>query len=232
MFHFHIECEELTLLCSFYQNPLDSFCYEYSWLSSSHTSCLVPLSERAAVWEVVASLQASLIYPGTWGFCKRDAVQIMSAPHRLLLLCNPGGFSVHQGSFRCVRWWLQGFAVRGGESLREEGRGGGWGRERKESCVASLGFYCVSWCVTWQNLLKSHCFGAVCVGWVQIWTFMFCMISGYYIAFFSSCHSHCPEFPFIPVRMTRSLSPLREVPKNGPFGRPFMIKPVLPHEEF
>lgn len=163
MFHFHIECEEPTLLCSLDQNPLDSFCYEYSWLSSSLTSCLVPLSERAAVWEVVASLPASLIYPGTWGFCQRDAVQIMSAPHRLLLLCNPGGFSVHQGSFRCVRWRLQGFAVRGGESLREEGRGGGWGRERKESCVASLGFYCVHWCVTWQNMLKSHCFGAVCV---------------------------------------------------------------------
>lgn len=51
------------------------------------------LSERAVAWEAVASLQASLIYPGTWGFCKKDTAHIMSAPCRLLSLCNPGGFS-------------------------------------------------------------------------------------------------------------------------------------------
>lgn len=119
----------------------------------------------------------------------------MSAPQKLLLLCDPRAFSVYQGSFRCVRSRLQGFQWE--EEREPEGGRKRWGlRERKESSVASLGSYCVSWCVTLQNLFKSHCFGAVYVGWVQICSFGFCMISGYYTPLFSSCHSHHLEFPF------------------------------------
>lgn len=63
----------------------------------------------------------------------------MSALQKLLLLCNPGGFSVYQGSFRCALLRLPNCGVKRGESAkgRKEEVGGGVserekGREGKE----------------------------------------------------------------------------------------------------